>query len=120
MGNKGNQAIAIDREAVSTYFMYARNLKEELEKIRSDIATPITYLTSEDNISGSDAESFFESLNILKDSLNVMQQKMDTVAKFTNQLADSYNLTAATKKRSLREAKEDMAKALMKAKQFGK
>ena len=120
MSVKGNTAIAIDREAINNYYFFARKLRDELERIRNDIAGPIMHLTDEGNISGGDAESFFESLNILKSSLEVIQKKMDTVTNFTSQLNSAYGMTAYDKKKTLKEAKEDMAKSLIKARQLGK
>ncbi len=43
MSVKGNTAIAIDREAINNYYFFARKLRDELERIRNDIAGPIMY-----------------------------------------------------------------------------
>ena len=45
---------------------------------------------------------------------------MDTVTNFTSQLNSAYGMTAYDKKKTLKEAKEDMAKSLIKARQLGK
>lgn len=120
MADKRNEALQVDREAIAAFHVFASALNNDLDVKRSEVAGAIAYLTSEENISGGDTESFRESMETLSGILATVKTKVDIIEGTVGKLSAMLGDNASAKRATLKEARENMGKAIMLLKQTGK
>lgn len=121
MANKGNAALAVDREVISAFADLTNAIGARLDEARqNEVAPTIAYLTDEDNVGGQDTEEFRQSMTAVLSIIGEVHDKMETIKTASNKVCDMLGTNASVKKQSIAEARQNLHATKKKIEQVGR
>lgn len=120
MANKGNTGLAIDREAVTSYYTYVDCMRKRLDSLIPTARNAVKYLSDEQNVNGGDTEATVSSLKELEGLLDDMGTRITNLTKAVKTICDRYGDTSVKHNKNLADAKAEMGKAIAHMKQTGR
>lgn len=121
MSNKGNAALAVDREVIAAFVDLTNAIGARLDEARqNEVAPCIAYLTDEENVGGQDTDEFRQSMSAVLSIVQEVTTKMETIKIVSNRVCDMLGTNASAKKQSISEARQNLHATKKKLEQVGR
>lgn len=113
MANKGSNSLAVDKECLESFYQYSAAFAKLLDQKVNEFASPISYLKSDENVTGAGVEDFVKNVETIESMVGTADKRFQNLAMAAKTIADQAGCVINKMAADLNTAKADFTKKKM-------